>query len=447
MFFLGKGKSTKGLNKKSHTASKDSDRTEGPAPPKQPRLLQTPDPAATPPSFDAGAFKIPKKSRPFTVTEQHPSQGQGTTLDPINYCDTNACASRIRNNTINCAALLPKDICNVDTLCFQMENLIIASKTNATWAKHFSAWNAYAEFCNQYKITAWPASEQSTRAFATWLICARKLKANTAKAYISSLNLGNSLANCANSSLLSDGIVKMIIKGGTNSELSALSRQKAKLSINPFMIQILGHRIANLQWTDISKQVVWAAMLTCYFTSCRMGELLCDNEKFFTEKKTLLWKHINFSIEDGALIFLPCTKTKGMLGEFVDIFFFDNKNFCPVTNLLKLRHMLTSNNIYNENFPVFMLKPGKFLTKNKMNLILADLLDDLYDKDKFKITCHSFRTGIPTVLDSSGPESQNSIKEWGRWVSDSFTLYTRGTRVRRKAIFNNVCDMLSDVLK
>ena len=39
-------------------------------------------------------------------------------------------------------------------------------------------------------------------------------------------------------------------------------------------------------------------------------------------------------------------------------------------------------------------------------------------------TGHSFRSGLPTLLQSAGFKDEE-IKAWGRWASASFQLYTR----------------------
>ena len=134
---------------------------------------------------------------------------------------------------------------------------------------------------------------------------------------------------------------------------------------------------------EISKQVFWTAMLTCFFSSCRMGELVVGNELSFDPKTTLKWVNLAFTNDTDVLLFIPFTKTKGARGEFVDLFSFPDKCFCPVANLLKLKSLLQEKNIFNPNLPVFTLESGLFLTKNKINTLLESFLSDLYDSKHF----------------------------------------------------------------
>ncbi len=345
------------------------------------------------------------------------------------------------NNNRNYSHLLPDKIDNVDKLCDDMCNLIIHSKSPATWAKHFSAWKLYNIFCSQHKLVAWPSTEQIVRAFTTWALVNKGLKSSTVKSYISSITLGNTLLN-QKTPFLADEIVKMLIKGG-ETLLDSKSTVKSKLSVNPHMVKIIGHRIATSDWKSLDKQVIWTAILTCFFTSCRMGELLGKPDP----SKQLCWRHINFDQSDGALIFLPCTKTKGLKGEFVDLFKFEAVDYCPVANLTLLRNMLLELGIFSEHSSVFVLSDGNALTKQQLNIVLETFLSDIIDSENFKVTCHSFRTGIPTLLGEFGPEMSDSIKEWGRWSSNCFSLYTKNVRARRKCIFDTVSNLLAFCLK
>ncbi len=210
------------------------------------------------------------------------------------------------------------------------------------------------------------------------------------------------------------------------------------------MLKILGHRIAISDRIAFDKHVIWTAILTCYFTSCRMGELL---GAYTPTAYPLRWENIDFSPSDGALLFLPCTKTRGLRGEYVDVFRFPDTAYCPVENLLTLKKSLLDRGIFNNSNAVFTLFDGNALSKQEVNLILDVLLRDVYDSDKFKVTCHSFRAGIPTLLDSLGPDITPDIKEWGRWSSLSYVRYTRNARARRKTIFDQVVCLFSNAMK
>lgn len=319
-------------------------------------------------------------------------------------------------NVLNCKNFMPIALKDEEALCSKMQSLLIGSSAKSTWGKHFSAWKLYQEFCEFYGIQTWPADIPTARAFTTWALSIKGLRSNTVKSYLSSITLRNTLANCEHNPLTRDTVISMILKGASNKELLSPPNTKVKLSVNPHMMPILSHRIANANWSDLSKQVVWTAMLTCYFSSCRMGELVGQDEIFYDSSTILTWGNLNFVENDGIIIYLPYTKTKGTKGDFIDLFYYSNPNFCPVTNLVKLKDLLIAANIFSTDNPVFMLGSGRLLTKTKLNTVLDKFLCDTFDNKRFKITCHSFRTSMPTLLDSLGCKgSESKIKNWGRW--------------------------------
>jgi hypothetical protein len=59
------------------------------------------------------------------------------------------------------------------------------------------------------------------------------------------------------------------------------------------------------------------------------------------------------------------------------------------------------------------------------------------------ITGHSFRAALPSAL-ASCPDiaSQDDIRQWGRWTSDSYLLYTRLKIRQKKLIFAKIVSAL-----
>ncbi len=428
---LGKGKSTKGKLKRS-SPSQDSK----PEKPAKKTCTSVPDPAIGRSVFKVADYTIPRRVEPFSQGAASLDLGQETMQSSVN---------KFKPNTFQ---LMSNSMTDLDTLATDMGNLILDSKAKSTWNKHFSAWKLYTEFCTSQKLTVWPATPEKSRVFATWALRHRHLKSDTVKSYISSLTVKNTLDSHNVPPLVSDPVTKMILKGADKLELCAAEKNKPKLTVNPHMLKVLGHRVSIADWQPISKQVVWAAILTCFFTSCRMGELLAPNEYSFNPIVTLKWTDIRFLDNDGALLFLPFTKTNGSKGEVVDLFYFTNPTFCPVVNLLKLRKMLVDEQKFDVTKPVFMFSSGIMLTKTTMNQILNSFLSDTFDSNNFKITCHSFRAGIPTLLAGNvTDDGANCAKKWGRWATDSFKLYTKDVRSERKCIYDLVAVVLCDSLK
>jgi len=96
----------------------------------------------------------------------------------------------------------------------------------------------------------------------------------------------------------------------------------------------------------------------------------------------------------------------------------------------------------SENRPVFQFKTGVNLTTKTMNTILDNLLHD-FNNEKQKISCHSFRAAIPSVI-ASHPDkvSKTEVQEWGKWRSESYKKYTKMDRDKDRIMFYKAVNML-----
>ena len=277
------------------------------------------------------------------------------------------------------------------------------------------------------------------RAFATWAITSKKLMPSTIKSYISSLKVLHDLRNVKCENFHEDRSLKLLLKGAENTNVK---RTPLRLAMNFHLLKVLCHRIAKTNWCEFSKQVIWTACNTSFFTSCRMGELLPDNSKFYDKRKTLKWENISFQDNKEILIFLPYTKTTGYKGAFIDIFPIAKCDYCPSAALKRLYNMSVNLDVYSKSKPVFSFKSGKLLDTMTLNKILVSLLPDFCD-EQGKISCHSFRAAIPSAIASFPDKSKiTEILEWGRWGSDAFKRYTRHERDRKKFLFEKIIQIL-----
>ena len=114
----------------------------------------------------------------------------------------------------------PRDLLTPEyhSLCDDLSNLILLSSSKQTWAIHCSAWKLYTEFCSTFRVKfELPIKVESARAFVTWAASTKKLKSNTIKSYVSSLNTAHIISNSTSPNLSSDGCIKLVIKGAKNS--------------------------------------------------------------------------------------------------------------------------------------------------------------------------------------------------------------------------------------
>ena len=110
--------------------------------------------------------------------------------------------------------------------------------------------------------------------------------------------MAHTLGEFNSCNLNSDPCFKLVLKGADNiAGMNQIQSKPDRLPMNVHLLKILCNRIANLEWSDFSKQVVWTACTVCFYTLCRMGKLLAPNEKTFDAATSLKWENVKFIAE------------------------------------------------------------------------------------------------------------------------------------------------------
>ena len=103
------------------------------------------------------------------------------------------------------------------------------------------------------------------------------------------------------------------------------------------------------------------------------------------------------------------------------------ENFmCPVSAMEKF---LRFTEVRKED-PVAMFKERKLITKKKFNETLRLLLQGEVDYVEKKVSSHSFRSGVVTIMAQLGYNDEE-LKRFGRWNSDSVNNYIKEGRAQR----------------
>ena len=89
--------------------------------------------------------------------------------------------------------------------------------------------------------------------------------------------------------------------------------------------------------------------------------------------------------------------------------------------------------------PAFLKPNGSPLTGREFNDILKKLLSPYIDYNKSKISTHSFRGGMASLLGQIG-FSDEEIQAMGRWSSRAFESYLKLPRTKRAAMAKKVAD-------
>lgn len=330
-------------------------------------------------------------------------------------------------------------------LACEAEKLVRASISTNSWKNSTSGVNAFLdfEFFVEEKFK-WPVNIEAVRSFATYCIMVRKVQPSTTKAYIASLRMGHELKGLVFPNCSDDRILKMILNGAKNVmkvKDSGITQTRRVMSLPT--LKILGHKIAASVFSSYDKQVIWTACTTGFFSSVRMGEILSDSPKKFAAQSTFLWKHVKFLKKDDILLCIPFTKTNRYKGEFVDLFSFENMPCCPIAAFRKLEEMAVEQGLFGRDRPVFTMSDGSFLTTTKLNALLKNFLQDIFIHGINTITCHSFRSAIPSAI-AKFPEKTfvADVKEWGNWKSESFQKYTRLKKDKRKFLYSKIVHVL-----
>jgi len=326
-----------------------------------------------------------------------------------------------------------------------MGDLLYASLAKSTWQKYSSGWSALASFESELgSKVSWPMSVQEVRSFVVWCFFRRKLKPGSVKSYLSSIACLHRLKGLSPPPS-DDNVVSSLMTGAQNLLMAAGEDwpNKRRAMTMP-LLKHLGHNLASSGWSPATVQTIWSACLVSFFGSTRMGEILAENSSQFDPSSTLTWSCIKFRSDGSILLFIRLPKTRTKEGEFVDLFPFPESNCCPVKALEEQLSSQKRLGFGRQNDPVFTLPNGSFLTMEKLNKSLKELLSDIVDFEKDEISCHSFRAAVPSAL-SRFPDlaTSDDIQGWGRWSSSCYRTYTRLKIDQKRKIFEKITWALS----
>jgi hypothetical protein len=318
--------------------------------------------------------------------------------------------------------------------------LVYANVAKSTWQKYSSGWNAFRHFEVYHETTfAWPLSKAIWRLFVIWCLTVCRLQPSSTRSYISAIKFVHNLKDVPCFDVKNDHMITWYLRGAANLAFSNPPPPSTRRIVTLQLLRLLGHRIASTSWSVMTKQVVWAACTLAFFTAARLGELLASAAHSHDPTADLTWRDIEFTSPDSILVRLKCAKSGEVQGEYLDVFPFLGYECCPVASLYCLRELQKEAGILDPTLPVFRFDSGKNLTTSQFNGILSNLLADLCLPGEDSISCHSFRSGIPSTL-ALFPDLANceDIKGWGRWHSECFNRYTRLRHDQKKAIFEKI---------
>ena len=287
-----------------------------------------------------------------------------------------------------------------------------------------------------------PIKKNDILVFIEWLGTERKVRATTIESYLAGVRQMHTVKGIDPPEIRSR-LVKQVLKGISNKNATDdRTRQKTgRLAMTSNIMLLLKELVRTWDQKPEMKIMVWSICTLAYAGSFRIHEILCRNQNKFDPDFDLLWEDVTLT-ENGPgdvtgrlSVKLKCPKeSKNGKGTVVDVFESGNQ-LCPVKAFKKWR----SHADIKKGFPVFELD-GAAMTGNRMNKILSELLEPQIGRDKGRITTHSFRAGIATLLAEKGFDD-DEIMTVGRWHSRAYEAYVKKPRTRRASMAKAIARM------
>jgi hypothetical protein len=286
-----------------------------------------------------------------------------------------------------------------------------------------------------------PLGKADLLVFIDWLIRVRGLKAATVKCYLAGIRQLHIMKGL-DPPILMDSQVKLILKGQQNID-NAEKRQnsdKGRLPVTMTMMKLLKENIRQWDKSNETKLLVWAVCTLAFHGAFRIHELLCRTETSFDPAYDLLRQDVKIETATygGKTTRFLTVRLKSPKeqrdGKTVVVDVFESGgDICPVRAYRKWEKLSQG----EADWPAFRAPCGTPLTGRKLNSYIRELLGGSVDYEKGKITSHSFRSGIASILGSKG-FSDEEIKQAGRWSSNAFQAYMKLPRTKRAAIARRI---------
>jgi hypothetical protein len=276
-----------------------------------------------------------------------------------------------------------------------------------------------------------PPSPEDMTFLVTYLSC-KNLSEDTVRLYLTAfrrLQLARGVHTPTPVPPLAQTLITGLKKLKHNPKLEVMKKSRRSISLP--LLKLISHAIAsNPGWSAYRKILIWSACLVAWWGGLRIGEMLPRLASEFSPKDALLRSDIR-DTDTSIDLWVRNAKVPSQFGDLVQLWSLSScPTLDPVSNLNSYLEMRSRMFGEARDLPVFIKENGKCLTKQEFNRILKQLLAQFSALDPCGVhsfTGHSFRAGLATMLASMG-FSEDQIKAWGRWLSQSYLLYTKDKR-------------------
>ena len=191
------------------------------------------------------------------------------------------------------------------------------------------------------------------------------------------------------------------------------------------------------------KLLIWTIATIAFCGGFRIHEILPQNSSSFDPSKTLLGRDV--AIEDIKVnnktcstlqICLKTEKTRKTGGHTIVDIYENGGDICAVRAFKKWNSI----QVKSDSLPIFRDETGKNFTGRRFNQFLSNFTEENFPGLDGKISSHSFRAGLASMLGSMG-FSDEEIKATGRWSSKAFTSYLKFPRTQRAEMARKIASM------
>lgn len=311
-----------------------------------------------------------------------------------------------------------------------------------TWSSYRTAERMLLQCLRDNKRSlSLPVSRDDTLLFIDWLVRVRGVKGTTINSYLSGIRQLHIIRGME-PPVIRDGFVNLVIKGKMNRDAAEkrASNGRGRLPVTLNVMLLLKNLIRKWEKPVMVKLLVWAVCTLAFAGSFRIHELLCKEQGQFDPNHTLLTEDVTEKRDSKGQtvlnIKLKCPKeSRTAAPTIVDVFETEG-SVCPVKAWTRWRERTTT----KIGSPLFRLECGLPITGKWLNGVLKSLLEPYVDYSKGKITTHSFRAGIPTMLAAAGHDDEE-IKKVGRWSSNAMESYLKLERTKRVSMAKKIREM------
>ena len=314
------------------------------------------------------------------------------------------------------------------------------AKSYSTAASHIS--KLEAELGRKF---VWPLPTTDSNLLLAFLL-SKGVKPNTVKLYLSGTRR-LAMARGVESPATQSEFAKCILRGYENMQrdpVKAASEATHRPVTIPFL-RLLGHA-ANKFWKGqgLDKLCFWTICLAAFWGSLRLGEVLCSNKGSFSPGSDLLGTDVIHMSGTSFALWIRDPKVPKTFGDVIEIW--ETLQFPDLDPFSTFSAYWASRDKLPLSLPLFLRADGTNMTHKFFETVFHSLLSHYsleLELSVNKWTGHSFRSGLPTLLQSLG-FTEEEIKAWGRWASSVFQLYARDIS-KRFEVQRNILSVMDKI--